>query len=206
MSIIKEFLRHPRQTGAVAASSTHLARAMTAGLGLERARLVVELGPGTGAFTAEILARLAPGARLLAVELNAALAGPLGRRYHGRPIDVVNASAAELAEIAPGPVDVVVSGLPWTVMSDREQRSTLDAVTRVLTGDGRFATFAYLHAAWTPPASRFTARLTDRFAVTGRTPVIWRNLPPALVHRAALPRPVGPGRGRSALAVPHKIR
>lgn len=48
MPIINEFLRHPMRTGAVAASSPRLAETMTTGIGLERARTVVELGPGTG--------------------------------------------------------------------------------------------------------------------------------------------------------------
>ncbi|MCX5328653.1 MULTISPECIES: hypothetical protein [unclassified Streptomyces] len=76
MSITREFLRSPRLTGAIAPSSPALAlalaQAMTAGLDLRRADVVVELGSGTGA----ILRRLAPGARLIAVELNPAFASP----------------------------------------------------------------------------------------------------------------------------------
>ncbi|HEY3465976.1 MAG TPA: methyltransferase, partial [Amycolatopsis sp.] len=48
MSITREFFRHPLLTGAIAPSSPRLAEEMTAGLGLERAARVAELGPGTG--------------------------------------------------------------------------------------------------------------------------------------------------------------
>ncbi|KAA2254653.1 methyltransferase domain-containing protein [Solihabitans fulvus] len=188
MSITAEFFRHPLLTGAIAASSPQLAEAMTSDLGLERAKVVVELGPGTGAFTSAILDRMAPGARLVAVELNAVLAGELTRRFRGRPVEVVRGSAADLGNLVPDQVDAIVSGLPWTVMSEQQQHRILDAIGGVLTDSGRFTTFAYVHAAWTPPARRFAAQLAARFAVVARGPVVWPNLPPAFVHRAALPR------------------
>ncbi|MBE1576193.1 class I SAM-dependent methyltransferase [Amycolatopsis roodepoortensis] len=185
MSITREFLRHPMLTGAVAASSSKLAEAMTTGLGLENARLVVELGPGTGVFTAAVLRRLPPGARLVAVEINPRLAGDLRERYP--EVEIVQGSAENLDDYVREAADVVVSGLPWTVMTADRQERILDRVTEILVPNGRFTTFAYAHAAWTPPGRRFAAALRDRFAVTGRTPVVWPNLPPAFVHRSALP-------------------
>lgn len=96
-------------------------------------------------------------------------------------------SAETVASHVESPVDVVVSGLPWTAMPAERQQSILDAVMAVLSPYGRFTTFAYAHTAWTPPARRFAASLRSRFAVVERTPVVWQNLPPAFVYRAALP-------------------
>jgi phospholipid N-methyltransferase len=188
MSILTEFLRHPLLTGAVAASSPALARLMTDGIGLELARTVVELGPGTGVFTDAIRRRVAPGTRIVAIELNGHLAGCLADRYRGEPVEVVHGSAADLARLVDGPVDAVVSGLPWTVMAEPVRRRILDAVTASLTPTGAFTTFAYAHAAWTPPGRRFAGELARRFAVTGTSRLVWRNLPPAFVHRATAPR------------------
>ncbi|MEV6906487.1 methyltransferase domain-containing protein [Amycolatopsis sp. NPDC051071] len=185
MSITREFLRHPMLTGAVAASSPKLAEAMTAGLGLESAGLAVELGPGTGVFTDAVARRLPPDARLVAVEINPRLARELRARHPD--VEIVEGSAENLDEYVREAADVVVSGLPWTVMPADRQERILDQVTEILTPNGRFTTFAYAHAAWTPPARRFAAALRERFSVTGRTPLIWPNLPPAFVHRAALP-------------------
>lgn len=184
MSITTEFLRRPLMTGAVAPSSRRLAYAMTEGAGLERARLVAELGPGTGVFTDAILARLGPDARLVAVELNPVLAARLSATRRDTRLTVVRGSAAELAAAVDGPVDAVVSGLPWTVMPQDRRRRILDAVTEVLASGGRFSTFAYLHAAWTPPARAFTAELACRFDRLERSKAVWANLPPAFVHRA----------------------
>lgn len=184
MSITTEFLRRPLMTGAVAASSRRLAYAMTEAIGLERARTVVELGPGTGVFTDAVLARLAPDARLVAVELNPVLAARLSATRRDTRLTVVQGSAADLAATVREPVDAVVSGLPWTVMPRERRGHVLDAVTEVLAPGGRFTTFAYLHAAWTPPARDFTAELALRFHRLERSSVVWRNVPPAFVHRA----------------------
>ncbi|MEU0792360.1 methyltransferase domain-containing protein [Amycolatopsis sp. NPDC005961] len=186
MSITREFLRHPMLTGAIAPSSPRLAETMTAGLGLERAARVVELGPGTGVFTEAVLALLRPEARLTAYEINPRFAASLRKRFP--QADVVTASAEHLDA---GDLDVVVSGLPWTAMTADRRHRILDAVTAALAPNGRFTTFAYAHTAWTPPARRFAASLRSRFAVVERTSVVWGNLPPAFVYRAALPVAVG---------------
>ncbi|MFJ8790775.1 class I SAM-dependent methyltransferase [Streptomyces sp. NPDC102462] len=189
VSITTQFLRRPLMTGAVAASSRRLARAMTHRIGLEEARLVVELGPGTGVFT-DVLLRLLPAdARLVSIELNPRLAAHLAATRRDARLTVVNGAAAELAQAAGGPVDAIVSGLPWTVMPARERDRTLDAVGAGLAPGGRFTTFAYLHAAWTPPGRRLADGLRDRFGQVERGPVVWPNVPPAFVYRARCPRP-----------------
>jgi phosphatidylethanolamine/phosphatidyl-N-methylethanolamine N-methyltransferase len=103
-------------------------------------------------------------------------------------VDVVHGSATHLASLVDGPVDAVVSGLPWTVMAEPIRLRILDAVTAVLAPTGAFTTFAYAHAAWTPPGRRFTGELKQRFGITGTSRLVWRNLPPAFVHRASVPR------------------
>ncbi|MGW4483015.1 class I SAM-dependent methyltransferase [Amycolatopsis sp. NPDC004368] len=181
MSITTEFFRHPMLTGAIAASSGSLATAVTRDLGLESAASVVELGPGTGVFTAAILAVLPPSAAFVAVEINPRLVASL--RHAFPSVSVVEGSAETLTE----PCDVVISGLPWTAMPASRQTRVLDSVCTALTSHGRFTTFAYAHTAWTPSARRFARLLRSRFSVVERTRVVWRNLPPAYVYRAALP-------------------
>ncbi|MCW8382226.1 class I SAM-dependent methyltransferase [Streptomyces justiciae] len=188
VSITTEFLKRPLMTGAVTASSRRLARAMTQHIGLGQARLVVELGPGTGVFTDAVLRRLAPDARLVAIELNPDLAERLAATRDDKRLTVVHGAAAELADVAGGPVDAVVSGLPWTVMPTADRNRTLDAVAAALAPSGRFTTFAYLHAAWTPPGRHLAAGLRERFGTVDRSPVVWPNLPPAFVHRARAPK------------------
>jgi phosphatidylethanolamine/phosphatidyl-N-methylethanolamine N-methyltransferase len=187
MSIFTEFLRHPLLTGAVAPSSPALARLMTDGIGLDQARTVVELGPGTGVFTEAIRRRVAPGTRIVAIEINGHLAERLADRFRGEPVEVVHGSAADLTALVHGPVDAVVSGLPWTVIAERVRLRILDAAAAALAPSGVFTTFAYAHAARTPPGRRFAGELRQRFGVTGTSRLVWRNLPPAFVYRASVP-------------------
>ncbi|EOD69519.1 methyltransferase [Amycolatopsis vancoresmycina DSM 44592] len=167
-------------------------------LALEKVDVVVSGLPWT-AMTAARQQRIldaVTAARLTAVEINPRFAASLSERFP--QVDVVTGSAEHLALEK---VDVVVSGLPWTAMTAARQQRILDAVTAALAPNGRFTTFAYAHAAWTPPARRFAASLRSRFAVVERTSVVWGNLPPAFVYRAALPVAVGrTRRGQPAAA------
>lgn len=179
------FVRDPGAVGAVAPSSLTLARAMVDRMGLDAARVVVELGPGTGAFTATLLERVRPDARVIAVEINPSFAHDLRLRFPR--LEVLNDSAVRLPELLSaagvGPADCVLSGLPWALFPEALQTRVLGAVTLALAEGGRFATFAYLHAAWLGPGRRLRALLRARFARVERSRVVWSNLPPAFVYR-----------------------
>jgi phospholipid N-methyltransferase len=193
VTIPLEFLRHPMRTGALTESSRYLADAASSGLGLERARLVVELGPGTGVVTRAILAKIPAGATLTAIELNPRLAEQVRAGLKDDRLTVVDGSAVDIRELVADPVDAVVSGLPWTLMPAELQSRTLDAVAGALASDGRFSTYTYVTAVWTPPGRRFAAELARRFQAVQRGAIVWRNVPPAFVYRAWLRPPEGPG-------------
>jgi phospholipid N-methyltransferase len=177
-----KFLRKPVSIGAVTPSSDELAHAITDGIHIESARSVLELGPGTGVFTRAILRRAAPAAQLVAVEIDPTFAQVV--RDTCPRVQVVNGPAERLPEyVAAGTVDCIVSGLPWAIFSDDQQTRILEAITTVLRPNGWFATFAYSHAAWLPAGRRFRHRLDHTFKTIRRTPIIWKNLPPAFVYR-----------------------
>jgi phospholipid N-methyltransferase len=184
-TFLREFVRRPSQIGAVAPSSDHLALAMVEELDWETARVVVECGPGTGAFTRRILERLRPDARFFAVEVNEHCARALQRRHPD--VAVHRACVSDLPAICEGAglpgVDVVVSGLPWAAFGEEGQARFLGAIHEALAPGGRFATFAYSHAARLPAGQRFRRLLTGTFAEVERSPIVWRNLPPAFVYR-----------------------
>jgi phospholipid N-methyltransferase len=180
---LEKFLRKPITTGAVAPSSVYLAERITSGMGLEEANTVVELGPGTGAFTGAIVRRSKPGARLVAVELDPNFARRVQERFP--EVNVLNIHAEDLPKhLGDTPcVDSIVSGLPWAAFDADLQSRILRSVCAVLRPGGRFATFAYAHAAWLPPGQRFRKLLDASFSRVELTPVVWKNLPPAFVYR-----------------------
>ncbi len=63
------------------------------------------------------------------------------------------------------------------------QAELLQATHDALADGGQFATFAYLHGLPLPAARRFRKRLGAFFSSVGRSRIVWRNLPPALVYQ-----------------------
>jgi phospholipid N-methyltransferase len=179
------FVKGPVRVGAIAPSSRGLAECMTEEMGLRDARTVVELGPGTGVFTSAICDRVGPEALVMAVEINPEMAALLTDRFPR--VLVVNDSAEHLDRLlgAAGrsEADAILCGLPWAGFSRDLQERLLAAVLKVLRPGGRFATFAYSHAAWLPPGRRFRRLLESGFQSVRTTRVVWRNLPPAFVYR-----------------------
>ena len=179
------FVKRPFDTGSITPSSAQLAEAMVEGMELCEADTVVEVGPGTGVFTKLILEQLKPEASLLCFEINPEMAEAL--RHNFPRVQVVNDSVEHLAQHLQAAgrdgVDAVISGLPWAAFSPDRQRRIFDATVKPMKPGGRFSTFAYSHAAWTPPARKFRELLESRFSQVETSKVVWRNVPPAFVYR-----------------------
>jgi phospholipid N-methyltransferase len=184
---LREFARDPLHTAAIAPSSPALAAAMTASLPDTGDPVVVELGPGTGAFTGAVQERLGGRGRHVAIERHREWAGLLRRRFPR--VDVVYADVdtlpTVLADRGITSVDAVVSGLPWAAYAPG--RGLHAMITDAMTPTGVFTQFAYSWTRWAPPAQRQLADLRAHFGDVVTSPTVWRNLPPAVVHRARQP-------------------
>lgn len=193
-----QFVRAPVATASVWPSSSALARSVAdaalgpAGSTAAGGPVVVELGAGSGAFTVELARRLGGRGRHLAVELNPALAHHLAERLP--TVEVVPADVAELPTLlavrglpATGGVDVVVSGLGWSATRPGREDSLLPVVAATLAAGGVFVQFGYTFTRWAGPARALEQELHDLFGEVTTSPTVWRNLPPAVVHRAAHP-------------------
>src|SRR6202521_4908373 len=67
---VKNFLQHPNMLGSVIPSSRFLINRLLSQVDWDRARTIVEYGPGVGTITSHILERMLPDARLVVVEKN----------------------------------------------------------------------------------------------------------------------------------------
>ena len=199
LQFLGRFLRSPRTIGAIAPSSRWLARAMAANLANPVSRAnpvrVVELGPGTGAFTREIVERLGPADRFLCVEIEPAFIESLRRRWP--EVECVCASAESLPTLVGerqlGPIDHMVSGLPFASLPTETTRGILDSVGRTLRPGGTFTTFQYVHSYGLPPAIVFRRGMNTLMGSTPSVRFVARNLPPAFAlswtnRRAAVAR------------------
>jgi phospholipid N-methyltransferase len=131
-----------------------------------------------------LVQRLNPGQRFFAVELNPRFIAQLNHRLPD--VKVLNDSVANIRDMCDRQgmpfVDGIISGLPWTAFPAPLQTELLDAMFSVLGERGQFVTFAYLHGLPLKNAKRFRQVLEDRFGEVTVSPVVWRNLPPAIYY------------------------
>lgn len=175
-TFVRQTLKNPRQTGAIAPSSRRLARQM-AGMAarLRGDGLVAELGPGTGRITGALLRAGIPQAKLHVVELNPEFARLLQGRHAG--ITVHARPAQAVAGILPEAPTVIVSGLPLLAMDEGTQSDIVSAAFDAMAPGGALIQFTY-----GPTAPVRDAICRDLDLQWNRLPRIWLNLPPAQVY------------------------
>jgi phospholipid N-methyltransferase len=147
LDFLMGFLRNPREVGSIVPSSRFLTRRVRECGRVERARVVVELGPGTGVMTAPLLERMPPDGKLIAIEINPAFAELLREELHDPRLCVYEGSAVDietaLATHGLARADLVVSGIPFSTLEEGVGRATLEAAKRVLAPGGRFVAYQF---------------------------------------------------------------
>lgn len=178
IDFFRGFLRDPRQVGSVIPSSRFMERSIIEYADLERAGLVVELGPGTGGTTRALLAAMEVRARLLAVDLNPAFTGIVAGIDDPRLI-AHSGSAADLAGILAGhrlaAPDVVISGIPFSTMAEPIANAIIEAVHDCLAPGGRFVAYQF--------RAEVARRARPVFGPPARTEMVGLNIPPMRIWR-----------------------
>lgn len=173
-SYVAAFMRD-RAVASVLPSTKFLIRRVLKAMDLGSARLVVEYGPAEGVITRQILDRVGRDAVLLAVERNENFVRALGRIADPR-LSVVYGDVQDidriLAERGLGPVDVAVSGIPFSFFNQRQRHQLLEKTLAMLRPRGRFV--AYQFTTHLIPILQCYFRKVD-------TELELRNLPPHFV-------------------------
>lgn len=143
----RNFVRHPRMLGSFIPSSRFLIRTVLRQLDFQRARLIVEYGPGVGTFTREILQRMRPDAALVVMETNPEFVQFLQTNLADPRLHVVAGSAADieaaLASRRLGRADFVISGIPFSTLPAAVREGVLRATHAVLKPDGAFLVYQF---------------------------------------------------------------
>jgi phosphatidylethanolamine/phosphatidyl-N-methylethanolamine N-methyltransferase len=189
-TFLRRALSRPGLIGAPAPTGGTLAAEIAAVVPSTVATTVVELGAGTGAISPAVGARLAPGSRYVAVELDEELVAHLRRTLPW--LEVLHGDATDLGALLDGagvgPVDAVVSSLPWTLLPPAQRRSMLDTIAATLAPGGVFATITTLTAL--PARVRDLRSCLDAtFGEVVATRVVWRNVPPSRLYVCRRPLP-----------------
>jgi phospholipid N-methyltransferase len=168
------FLRHPQMLGSIIPSSRFLVNQVLAPIDWERARVIVEYGPGVGTITGEILRRMRHDAQLVAIETNRDFVRFLRTSLLDTRLHVVHDSAAEVRTVLQWlglpAAHYIISGIPLGSMPEPVRTDIVGKSRAALAPGGSFLVY------------QFTARVLPVLQRTFgdvRRSFERRNLPPA---------------------------
>ncbi len=142
----RNFFKYPAMLGSVVPSSPFLVRDLMDRIDWDRARVLVEFGPGVGTITREALKRMRHDAVLVVIELNEEFVEYLGGISDPR-LRVVHGSAANvrsiLAEQGLPAADYIISGIPYSVMPAPLRQEIVTESRRALSANGSLLVFQY---------------------------------------------------------------
>lgn len=180
-SFLKQFILNPSQVGSIIPSSRWLASTMLENLPTQDFNSVIEYGPGSGSFTSIIYGRLGKETQFIAVEPNRVFADQIQKQYPRTT--VVRDYADRIGPILGdnrGNVDLVISGLPFSLMEWETVEKTISVTADILRLGGHFRTFIYCHMTYHWKIRELKKLLKAKFQETNYQ-LEMRNFPPAFV-------------------------
>ena len=180
---LRQFIERPTEVASVVPSSSKLVQALIAQVPYQDVRLAIEYGPGTGAITEKLRSLLPDTATYVAAEPNEAFRAHLIEE--GLKIELIPNYAQNIAEEVLGrygEADIIVSGLPCSVIPLETLQEIFQSTHRLLRSGGEFRMFIYTHTLIMPKMHRMISMLEQTFTNV-ETTVVWLNLPPATVIR-----------------------
>jgi phospholipid N-methyltransferase len=187
------FLRHPHMLGSIIPSSRFLVNQVLRPVNWDRARVIVEYGPGIGTFTSEILRRMRGDARLIAIETNEEFVQFLRDALPDPRLHVVHDSAAEVRTVLHrhglSAAHYVISGIPLGSMPEPVRLDIAEKTRAALEPGGAFLVYQF-----TP---RVLPALRKTFGEVRRGFQLW-NVPPAQLFVCDLQRTETATAARSA--------
>lgn len=174
LSFISQFLKNPKEIGAILPSSPMLGKAMAKFVPEAQDRFIVELGPGTGPITKALLKMNIREEELVCLEQSEKMVLHLQNRFP--KLNVIQGDACELSELLKeksGKVNAIVSSLPLKSIPSAIVDKILDQMDICLEPEGIIIQFTYdLRKQRSPLLKKFT-RIKSK--------VVLGNVPPARV-------------------------
>ncbi|MFH1316806.1 MAG: methyltransferase [Candidatus Woesearchaeota archaeon] len=144
LELFRQFL-NDRKVASVVPTTQRAVRKICQSIDFEKDNVYVEFGPGTGAFTKYILERMSPGSRLFLFETNHMFFSNLGRNYGNSRVQVFHDSAENvrqrLHDNGVSCVDYIVSGIPFSMLSEHSADRIISDSREALSENGRFIAY-----------------------------------------------------------------
>jgi phosphatidylethanolamine/phosphatidyl-N-methylethanolamine N-methyltransferase len=180
------FIKHLKQTGAVAPSSRFLASQMVTSLrhrNIDDARplRILELGPGTGVITREIVRLMRPDDQLDIVELNAAFYEHIRDKYQSEKIRVYGMNVVEFQPDYQ--YDYIFSSIPYEQIPPDVTQTIWQKKLALALPSARITYYKYYRFNYF--RSAFEQRVNENLCQ--ESTLIWRNMPPAVVYQLTAP-------------------
>jgi phospholipid N-methyltransferase len=144
------FLRYPGKVGWMLPSSRFLVDEVLSQIDWEKARVIVEYGPGVGTFTTEVLRRMRPDAQLIALEINPRFVEYLRESLRDPRLSLLQESATEvdsiLARLGCAHADYVISGIPFKTLPHQLRDHIVRKTHSVLRPRGTFLVYQFSNA------------------------------------------------------------
>lgn len=141
----KNFAKHPTNIGWMFPSSRFVVSQVLKQIDWEKARVIVEYGPGVGTFTYDILKRMHPDARLVAFEVNEDFCKHLREAIQDPRFILLHESATEvsgaLKRLNLPAADYVISGIPFKTIPEHLRGQIVRETHAALKPEGRFLVY-----------------------------------------------------------------
>jgi phospholipid N-methyltransferase len=143
----RNFFRHPRMLGSIVPSSRFLIKQLLEPINFNRARVIVEYGPGVGGITVEVLRQMRADATLIAIEVNPDFVRYLETAIDDKRLRVIQGSAAQVDEVLRRfgylRADYIISGIPFSTIPALEREQILRKTHDVLEPGGAFLVYQF---------------------------------------------------------------
>ena len=174
IAFLTQFFRNPKGMGSIIPSSPLLGQAMASFVPIQRAPLILELGPGTGAITKALINSGVSREHLMCLEMSPKMITHLKRRFPR--VNVIEGNACQLQTILDdnyGKVDAIVSSLPLKSIPGPVVEEIIEQIHDSLSEEGVIIQFTYdLRPSRSAYLKKFT-RVNSKLVVG--------NVPPARV-------------------------
>jgi phospholipid N-methyltransferase len=143
----RNFFKYPSMLGSVIPSSRFLVNDLLRQVDWNRARVLVEFGPGVGTITREILKRMRKDSVLVVIEVNADFVQHLDSTIGDPRLRIVHGSAVHVRRILGernlAPADYIISSLPYSIMSESLRQKVVIESRNALKDQGSLLVFQY---------------------------------------------------------------